>query len=175
MTAKRFTSFLVAALFVAGCEVITHEPEPDFATELQELVADKLPSNGTLWLARNTEALDAVGIEAEGTTQSGVRYASLTAFESGATFFGIGFTSDKMAEAATKVDCSKNVNVSTGWINFGRCAKNTLEHCGGVWARMNGNRFEVTGYNATYNDDKTTLLTPCNIPDSTRASARGSY
>lgn len=165
MTAKRFTPFLVAALFVAGCEAITDEPEPDFAAELQELIADKLPLNGTLWLARSAEAIDAMGIEVEGATQSGVHYASLTAFESGATFFWIGFSGGKMAEAATKVHCSKNMNVSTSWIKFGRCAKKTLEHCGGVWGRMNGNRFEVTRYNATYNDDNTTLLTPCIIPD----------
>lgn len=165
MTAKRFTPFLVAALFVAGCEAITDEPEPDFTAELEELVADKLPSNGSLWLARSPEALEAMGLEVEAATQSGVRYASLTAFESAATFFGIGFSGGKISEAATKVHCSISVNVSTGWIKLGRCSKITLEHCGGVWGRTNGDRFEVTGYNATYNDDSTTLLTPCTIPD----------
>ncbi len=165
MKAKRCTPLLVAALFVAGCEAITDEPEPDFTAELQELVADKLPSNGSLWLARSPEALEAMGLEVEATTQSGVRYASLTAFESGATFFGIGFWGSEMAEAAAEVHCSENVNVSTGWIKFGRCTKKALEHCGGVWGRMNGDRFEVTGYNASYNDDNTTRLTPCTIPD----------
>ncbi len=166
MTAKRFTPLLVTALYIAGCEAITDEPEPDFVAELQGLVADKLPSNGSLWLASSPEALEAMGLEVEAATQSGVRYASLTAFESAATFFGIGFSGDKMADTATKVHCSISVNVSTGWIKLGRCAKTALEHCGGVWGRMNGDRFEVTGYNAPYDDDNTTLLTPCTIPDS---------
>lgn len=73
MTAKRFTPFLVVALFVAGCDAITDEPEPDFATEFQELVADKLPPNGSLWLARSPEALEAMGLEVEAATHSGVR------------------------------------------------------------------------------------------------------
>ncbi len=164
-TAKHLTPFFMAAMLVAGCETATEESEPDFTAELQELVTGKLLSNGTLWLSRTPAAIEAVGLEVEGITQSGVRYVSLTEFESGATFFGIGFSSGKMAETSTVVHCSKNVNVPTGWIKFGRCVENVLNHCEGVWGRMNGNRFEVTGYNATYNDDGTILLTPCTIPD----------
>ncbi len=161
MKAARFTPLLVAALLLAGCEAVVHEPEPDFPAELEELFSDKLPFNGTLWLSRTDAAIEAVGIKVEGRTPSGVRYASLTAFESGATFFGIGFTSGKMAEAAEVVHCSINVHNPLGWVNFGKCVENVLEHCEGVWGRMNGNRFEVT----SYNNDGTILLTPCTIPD----------
>lgn len=165
MRTARFTPLLVAALLLAGCEAVVHEPEPDFAAELEALFSDELPLNGTLWLSKTDAGIEAAGIEVEGRTPSGVRYASLTAFESGATFFGIGFTSGKMAEAAGVVHCSKNIRNPFGWTNFGRCIEHVLEHCEGVWSRMNGNTVEVTGYNATYNDDGTILLTPCAIPD----------
>lgn len=105
---------------VAGCEQAIEESAHDFGAEFQELFTDHIPPDGTVWLAKTSEVVEAVGIEAEEGTSSGVRFATLSAFESGTTFFGISFTHRKMVESAGMVHCSKNVSSPIDWRAIGR-------------------------------------------------------
>ena len=156
---------LLFVLVLVGCERTHDAANSAFAVELQELITGRIPPSGTLWLARSAEALEAVGLEAEGELAGSVQFASLAPFESGATFFGIGFAQDAMAEAAETVHCAQDVNRTAGWIQLASCVDQVLDTCAGTWGLNSEAAFEVTGYHASFQENGSPLLTPCSFHD----------